>query len=131
MIETKKINDDPVIIQHKVYSFTNPQETINDIKVAIDVINKSVINENSFNLLLDFSEPKDESNYNLAAHKEWATGFKEKIVNNKNVQKVAVLGKNSPKFNAEKEYMEDDNHRWFTDYDEAIGWLKISISRNI
>jgi len=32
MLETKKINDDPIIIQHKVYSFTNPKETINDIK---------------------------------------------------------------------------------------------------
>lgn len=124
MIETKKINDDPIIIQHKVYSFSNPEEIINDIKVAVDVINKSIINKNTFNLLLDFSEPEDKSNYNLDAHKEWATSFKEKIVNNKNVQKVAVFGNGSLQFNAEKEYMEDDNHRWFTDYDEAIDWLK-------
>jgi hypothetical protein len=128
MIETKKIHDDPIIIQHKVFSFPNPQETINDVKVAIDVIEKAIINKNSYNLLLDFSEPEGESNYNLAAHKEWATSFKENIVVNKNVQKVAVFGKDSPKFNAEKEYMEDDKHRWFTDYDEAIGWLKTSIS---
>jgi hypothetical protein len=128
MIETKKIHDDPLIIQHKIYSFSNPQETINDVKVAIDVIKKSIINKNSFNLLFDFSEPEDESNYNLAAHKEWAIDFKENIVINKNVQKVAVFGKDSPKFNAEKEHMEDDKHRWFTVYDEAIRWLKSSNS---
>jgi hypothetical protein len=51
---------------------------------------------------LDFSEPEDESKYNLAAHKELAIGFKEKIVVNKSVQKVAVFGKDFPKFNAEK-----------------------------
>ncbi len=124
MIETKKIHDDPIIIQHKVYSLPNPEETISDVKVAIDVIKKSTINKKSFNLLLDFSEPEDESNYNMAAHKEWALGFKETIVINENVQKVAVFGKDSPKFNAEKAFMEDDKHKWFTVYDEALKWLK-------
>jgi hypothetical protein len=128
MIETKKIFDDPVIIQHKVYSLPNPQETIKDVEVAVKVIKKSLTNKDAFNLLLDFTGAEDKSNYDIAAHKEWAIGFKENNEINKYVKKVAVLGKDTPMFRSEKEYMENDKHKWFTDYDEAICWLKNSAS---
>ena len=59
MIETKKISDAPLIIQHKVYSVPNPQETIKDVKEAVEVIKSSLINRSTFNLLLDFTAPKD------------------------------------------------------------------------
>jgi hypothetical protein len=129
MIETKKIFDDPIIIQHKVFSFPNPQETIKDVKVAVEVIKKSIQNKDAFNLLLDFTGPEDKSNYDRAAHKEWAIGFKENDEINKYVQKVAVLARDTPMVRAEKECMEDNKHRWFTDYDEAMGWLKAHITK--
>lgn len=124
MIETKKIFDEPIIILHKVYSFPNPQETINDVKVAVEVIKNAITNRDAFNLLLDFTAPEDRSKYDMAAHKEWAIGFKENSEINKYLKKVAVYGKDSPMFRAEKEFMENDKYKWFTDCDEAMDWLK-------
>lgn len=124
MIETKKISDNPLIIQHKVYSFSNPQETANDVEKAIEVIRESLINTDTFNLLLDFSEPLHTAEYDMAAHKEWAIGFKNNAEITKHIQNTAVVGIDSEKFRGEKQFMEDDTHKWFTDYDEALRWLK-------
>jgi hypothetical protein len=124
MIKTKIVYDNPVIIHHKIYSFSNAQETIKGVKEALEIIRKSLVNSSTFNLLIDFSEPEVESDYDIAAHKEWALGFKENNEIKKHVQNVAVLGKDFQQFRAEKEFMEDETHMWFTDYEKAFKWLK-------
>ncbi len=124
MIETKVIYYNPLIIHHKIYSFSNEKGILKGVKDAVEIIKKSLNNKETFDLLMDFSGPEDESSYNMAVHRKWAESFKENNEIKESVRNVAIFAKDSPKFRAEKENMEDDSHKWFTSFQEAIGWLQ-------
>jgi hypothetical protein len=124
MIETQVICNDPLIIYQKIHDFFDEHDTIIGVKKAIAVIQNAVIDRKTFNLLIDFSELKEASKYKMPAHKKWAEGFKNNGEINKSIRKVAVVAMDSPKFRAEKECMENESYKWFTDFQAALAWLK-------
>lgn len=124
MIETKVMCKDPIIIHHKVYLFSDVQQIRKGINEAVEIIRTLQTTTNAINFLLDFSSLGDTTTYSIAAHREWANGFKNNSEIQKCVRSVAVIGKDSPAFRAEKEHMEDEFHKWFTDFDEALRWLQ-------
>ena len=124
MIETKIFHQNPLIILHKILAFSDEQATIIGVRNAVKVVENALIDRKSFDLLIDLSETVDESNYKLSAHKIWAEGFKENAAIKDRIRKTAVVANDSPKFRTEKEYMEDRTHKWFTDFQMALDWLK-------
>lgn len=59
----------------------------------------------------------------MAAHRIWAVEFRdhEKVKNN--ADRIAVIGKDAPRFRTEKELMESDRVQYFADLEAALGWL--------
>jgi len=124
MIETDVLVTDPVVIRHKVSDFSDDNETAGCVDAAVQCIEQAARNSPVVHLLLDFTDPMYEKGYRRSAHKLWATGFKNNEAVTRCISKTAVVGPDSPQFSAEKELMEDDRHKWFTDYDAAMTWLK-------
>jgi hypothetical protein len=125
MIETRILNDDPAIVYHQVTKFADEQDTRDGVKEAVAVIEKVTENDGSFSLILDFREAFHSNlEYSLAAHRIWAVGFREHEKVKSNADRIAVIGKDAPRFRAEKELMESDRVQYCTDLEAALGWLE-------
>jgi hypothetical protein len=124
MITTNVLNEIPLIIHHKIDGFGNEKETTTGVRDAIRIIENALDGRESFNLLMDFTELGSESQYNMSAHRIWAQGFKDNNLIRQYVRNTAVVANDSPKYRAEKEFMEDETHRWFTSFEYAYSWLK-------
>ncbi|MDO6713440.1 hypothetical protein Q4567_22140 [Aliiglaciecola sp. 2_MG-2023] len=120
MIVTKLIEDNPVIIHHKLSGTLTKSEALIGSEEAIDLVKGVIKNETQILLMIDVREYifKD-----LEAHKVWAINFKENSLLQGSV-KVALVGNNEPKFRAEKEYMESKTLQFFTKTETALIWLK-------
>ena len=123
---TSIISRDPLTVYHAVPEFTDEAIVRKRVEDALAVIETCVKNDDRFNLLLDFRNfPHFKDRYSMAAHRVWSTGFKDSQNIRKNVDFTAVLGKESPQFKMEQQFMESYRFRFFTSPDEAAVWLGI------
>jgi hypothetical protein len=126
-METKLISTNPIIVHHTVSSFADEEETLKGVKLAVELITEIAKDNHSFNLLIDFSKADVHSPHKLSAQKIWDVGFKENKEIHRHLLKVATVAIDSPKYRAEKEFMESETHRFFIDLNDALHWLKSSI----
>lgn len=124
MIETKLICQNPAIVYHKVTELSDDKDVFEGVVHARSVLEDAKKNNETFNLLMDFTTAVGEAGYKISAHRIWAKEFKEHETVKNYVRHVAVVGKDSPKFRAEKSFMQAERHKWFIDYEEALDWLK-------
>jgi hypothetical protein len=123
-METKVIYDDPVIVHHVIHGLSDDQETAKGVKQTVELITEIATDHKSINLLIDFSKADGNLSHTMSAHKIWAVGFKENEEIRRHVLKVATVAIDSEKYRAEKKFMESETHRFFTDFQEALDWLK-------
>jgi hypothetical protein len=126
-METKLICNDPVIIHHKVSSFSDEEATLRGVNQAVALITDIAKDNKPISLLIDFSKADVHSSHKLSAQKIWDVGFKENKEIRRHILKVATVAADSPKYRAEKEFMDSDTHKFFVDYNDALNWLKSSI----
>ena len=121
MIETTIFNKNPTIVYHRISGRMNEHEAKAGAKKAISLI-KSIINDNTrFGLIVDMSTYISS---NINAHRVLSSEFKEQKVLKENVERVAIIGPDTPTLNAEKEFMESDMINFFTELELAKHWLK-------
>jgi hypothetical protein len=123
-METKLIRTDPIIVHHIVSSFSDEEETLKGVQQAVGLITDITKENKTINLLIDFSKADVHSSHKLSAQKIWDVGFKESKEIQRHLLKVATVAIDSPKYRAEKEFMESETHRFFMDFQEALNWLK-------
>jgi hypothetical protein len=123
-MDTTVISTDPAIVRHELSSFSDDAAITRDVANAVAVVEQAAQTYGTLALLLDFSRLADRATYRMSAHRIWAVGFKENDSVRRHIRNVAVVANDSPKFRAEKEVMETDTQRYFTDAEEAVGWLK-------
>ncbi len=61
---------------------------------------------------------------NLESHKIWSIDFKQNSLLSEHVGRVALVGDPSPNLFAEKEMLETEELKFFTDFNLAYEWLK-------
>ena len=120
MIFTNIVNDDPVIIIHRLTGMLTKSNALTGSDKAISVVKDALKKRKLVHLIIDV---KDYIFNDLEAHRIWALNFKENEIITGNVAKVALVGNDVPKFQAEKEYMESETLRFFTDREIALVWL--------
>jgi hypothetical protein len=123
-METKLIRTDPIIVHHIVSSFSDEEDTAKGVKQAVELITDITKENTTINLLIDFSKADVHSSHKLSAQKIWDVGFKENKEIRRHLLKVATVAIDSPKYRAEKEFMESETHRFFINFQEALNWLK-------
>jgi hypothetical protein len=125
-IETKVICRAPVIVHHMVRVLSDDKATAEGVGEAVAVFLRAADGNEKIDLIIDFSTlpMSDNPSYKLSAHGIWAQGFKENKELQKRVRRVAIVAHDSPKVRAEKEFMENENRRFFTRFQDALDWLK-------
>jgi hypothetical protein len=123
-METKVLCNDPVIVHHIISRFSDDEDTVKGVKLAVELITDITKDHRKFNLPIDFSMADVHSPHKLSAQKIWDVGFKENKEIRRHLLMVATVAIDSPKFRAEKEFMESEMHRFFIDFQEALNWLK-------
>ncbi len=123
-METKVLWDDPVIVHHHVHRFEDDEETRDGVKQAVGLIESITKDNKTINLLMDFSTTDFQSAYTMSAHKIWAVGFKGNEEIQRLIIKTAILANDSAQLRDEKEFMESEKRKFFTDFQEALVWLK-------
>lgn len=103
---------------------SNCAEVESAVKQAVAVVMQQAEDNGSVLLLMDFTMLNEHTNYTLSAHRLGAIGCKEHKEIQARVERVAAVAKGTPGFRAEKELMETERHRFFSDVGEALLWLK-------
>ncbi len=126
--KTVLICQNPLTVYYPVPPFTNEDMVRRRVDEAKKVIGSLLEQADSFNLLLDFRGfPETPEGYNLNAHRTWSAEFKYSPMVQEHVEHAALLGNDSPQFRAERELMETERMKFFTDEDEAHRWLGVEI----
>ncbi len=121
MIETKITNEIPLIVYHCVTGEMSEEEAAVGASKAMSIINNIVGKNMRFNLVMDMRGYLFD---NLNAHKIWSIELKEQNTLKENVDRVALIGDDTNKFRAEKELMESDVLKFFTELEVANQWIK-------
>ncbi len=121
MIDTKVVNQLPKIVHHRVTGPLSENEAMVGAVDALSVVKQIVGLGERLHLILDMRGYVFD---NLGSHKIWATEFKEHSLLSENIDGVAVVGDPGPKLSAEKEMMETDGLKFFTDFNSAYEWLR-------
>lgn len=124
MIETKIVNQLPVIVHHRVKGTLSVNEARSGAANGLAVIKQAIDMGRRLHLLIDMRGYVFE---NLASHKIWSIDFKHNQLLSKYVDYVAVVDDPVPKFFAEKEMMQTDELKFFTDYHRAFEWLRSQV----
>lgn len=121
MIGTKIVNQLPMIVHHRVTGLLSVDEAKSGAVTALSVVRQAVDLGSRLHLLLDMRGCIFDD---LESHKIWAIDFKQNSLLTEHVDCVAVVGDPSPNLFAEKEMMETEVHKFFTDFNLASEWLQ-------
>jgi hypothetical protein len=121
MIETKIINEFPTIIHHRVKGPVMEKEAYAGAVEALSVAQQVCGRNKKLYLILDMRSCVFE---NLKSHKIWSAEFLRHRFLSENAASVAVVGDAGPQLSAEKEMFETDLLRFFSDFNDALKWLK-------
>lgn len=121
MIETKISNESPLIVYHCVSGKMSEEEATDGASKAMSIINNIVGKSLRFSLVMDMRGYLFD---NLNAHRIWSIELKEQSALKENVDRVALIGDDTVKLRAEKELMESDVLKFFTELELANQWLK-------
>lgn len=125
-LKTKIICWSPPTVYYPVPPFSDENTVRRSISEALEVIADLLKNVGCFNLLLDFRAVSTSDNdYSMAAHRAWVIGFRDHGTVKNHAHLVAVVGNDSPKFRAEKEFMDSERVRFLTGLHAAYSWLGI------
>jgi len=124
MIETKIIHENPTIVYHRVLGRMSEDEAIAGIEKAKSTIENVVSKTLNFDMIVDMRGYILE---NLDAHRIWSTGLKEKTafkLDEDDIVRVAIIGDDTPTFKVERDMMESNILKFFTELEIANKWLK-------
>jgi acetamidase/formamidase len=121
MIETNVINHLPMIVHHRVKGPMSIHEAMTGVADALSVMKQAVSLSERLHLILDMRGYIFDS---LDSHKIWKTEFTQNSLLSEHVECVAAIGAPGPKLIAEKELMESDKLKFFTDFNLAFQWLR-------
>ena len=121
MIETKIIDQVPIIVHHRVTGPLSVNEAKSGSANALSVVKQAVDLGSRLHLIIDMRGYVFD---NLESHKIWSIDFKQNRLLSEHVDCVAIVGDPVPKLFAEKEMMETDELKFFTKYNLAYEWLR-------
>ena len=121
MIKTFVLTGHPEIIHHKMQGAITPDVAKAGAEQAIIKIREYLKRNDGLLLALDLRGYRVD---NLDSHRIWSHEFKEHKLVSENITKVAIIGDESPQMRAEQELMGSETLRFFTDFDDAVTWLK-------
>lgn len=122
MITTEILKEYPTTIYQKLTELTDEPTTRNGAVEGRELVEQFLQENETFNLIVDV-QVKTDGEYNLFAHRAWATEFKEHPTITSNVRRAAIVGEDSQKFRMEKEHLTTETLHFFNDLDEAISWV--------
>lgn len=121
MIETTlRGRNHPPVVVHRVVRFDDEAQTRKAIDEAIAIIRDVASTDRGCGLVIDM---RDYSVSDISLHRLWSTEFKENKEVLGAVHSVAIVGGDSPAFRAEKELLESEALKFFTDLEGALSWL--------
>ena len=118
MIQTSILNTDPAILYHQVTGCMSESEAIAGARDALALLDR-LQGKRPIGVVLDL---RNYTFDDLQAHRAWSVHFKQKLAG-RNVDRVALIGKDNPTLEAEKTLMESDNLRFFSEPDAAKKWF--------
>lgn len=121
MIQTTIVKSEPAIVYHQLSGSMDEKEASMGAGEARSLLKPIVQNGQRFHLMID---TRGYFFNDLGAHRTWSLEFKEQPVLRRHVLKVALIGDDTSQFRAEKEGMESDHVRFFTDAAAARQWLE-------
>ena len=121
MVETKILSESPTIVYHQVSGRMSEVEAAAGAAKAISMINSLVGKDMRFDFIVDMRAYVFD---NLNAHRIWSIELKEQKLLKDNIHRVAIIGDDTPKLKVEKEMMESDTLKFFSELELANKWLK-------
>ena len=101
-----------MLVRHRVAGPVDRRQAAEGAAQALQLVEQIAGAHGPVSLLLD-----------LQAHREWSAGFARNPALAGRVRAVAIVGDDSPAFQAERELMQSKQVRFFADPAEAEGWL--------
>ena len=108
------------LVVHRVVRFDDEAQTRKAIDQAPAIIREVASTERGCGLVVDM---RDCSVSDISLHRSWSAEFKENEDVLGVVKNVAVVGSDSSAFRAEKELLESEALKFFTDLEGALSWL--------
>ncbi len=119
-IQTEILSQNPTVVVHSISGKMGELEAKEGATFAIEIISNLFDGDAKINLILNM---KDYIFDNIDSHRIWSSGFKEHRVLKESVGNIAIVGKHSEQLNAEKELMETETLKFFSDLTAASNWL--------
>lgn len=109
-----------MLVRHRVAGPVDRRQAAEGAAQALQLVEQIAGAHGPVSLLLDL---RGREFLDLQAHREWSAGFARNPALGGRVRAVAIVGDDSPAFQAERELMQSEQVRFFADPAEAEGWL--------
>jgi hypothetical protein len=120
MIETQLSSTLPATVLHRVAGTIDHQQAERGAAEALRLVQQLSSQHGPLNLVLDLREKHFED---LQAHRAWSQGFARNPALHGHVQRVAIVGDDTPAFRAEREMLQTERVGFFVDVEDAQAWL--------
>ncbi len=107
-------------MHHLVSGPISKEEAVAGAAEAVAIVASMFERGGPVRLLLDL---RDAGFGDIAAHRAWSNGFIRNPAVLAQVERVALLGRDTPQVRAEQELLETARHRFFFDEESALAWL--------
>lgn len=120
MIETTYTLEPVALVRHRVTGQVDRQQAAEGAAQALDLVQQLAGAHGPIALVLDL---RRHQFMDLQAHRTWSEGFARNPALGGRVRAVAIVGDDTPAFQAERELMQSERVRFFAGLAEAERWL--------
>jgi hypothetical protein len=120
MIQTEIVGGAVPTVVQRMTGVTDRLAVERGLASALELITQVIAKHASFDLLLDL---RDLHFADLLAHRAWRVDFLAHPSIVQHIRCVAIIGNDTPPFQAERQLMETERCRFFVDRDAGQAWL--------